>query len=206
MATLIIFSGGCNSGKTTTLKSVAEKLQSFGYKVNIIDELIRKETDKPIDELRKDANAYLKLQDKIISAKIEQEKVAIKDNRTDTIYLADRAATDSLFYLENYVDKSQLDENGLLCFCRLHNFVNDYLKRYFWQYTLVVEFQPIAVREIDMFRPMNIELLKEYESTCIAHLNFYYSNGNKKRNHIVVDLNYMEREEVIDKIIEAAKL
>lgn len=206
MATLILFSGGCNSGKTTTLKAVASKLQSLGYRVRILDEIIRKETDKPIDELRKDANAYLKLQDKIIRAKIEQEKTAIEDNRTDDIYLADRAVTDSLFYLENYVDKSQLNEEGLKLFCKLHNSVHEYLKRYFWHYSLVVEFQPVAVRELDLFRPVHIDMMKNYESICIARLNYCYSNVYRKQNFMVVDLNYMKLEEAVDKIIEKAKL
>lgn len=202
MAKLILFSGGCNSGKTTTLKAVASKLQSLGYDVNILDELIRKETDKPIDELRKDANAYLKLQDKIIRAKIEQEKAAIENNRTDDIYLADRAVTDSLFYLENYVDKSQLDEEGLKLFCRLHNSVHEYLKRYFWRYFLVVEFQPVAVREYDLFRPVCIDMMKDYEAIGIERLNWYYSNGYKKQNFMVADLNYTKLEETVDKIIK----
>ena len=202
MAKLILFSGGCNSGKTTTLKAVASKLQSLGYEVNILDELIRKETDKPIDELRKDANAYLKLQDKIIRAKIEQEKAAIENNRTNDIYLADRAVTDSLFYLENYVDKSQLDEEGLKLFCVLHNSIHEYLKRYFWRYSLVVEFQPIAVREHDLFRPVHIDMMKNYEGICIARLNFCYSNGYKYHNFTVIDLNYMKLEKAVDKIIK----
>lgn len=202
MAKLILFSGGCNSGKTTTLKAVASKLQGFGYEVNILDELIRKETDKPIDELRKDANAYLKLQYKIIRAKIEQEKAAIENNRTDDIYLADRAVTDSLFYLENYVDKSQLDEEGLKLFCGLHNSVHEYLKRYFWRYSLVVEFQPIAVQEHDLFRPVHIDMMKNYEAIGIERFNWYYSNGYKKQNFMVVDLNYMKLEKAVDKIIK----
>ena len=202
MAKLILFSGGCNSGKTTTLKAVASKLQSLGYEVNILDELIRKETDKPIDELRKDAKAYLQLQDKIIRAKIEQEKAAIENNRTDDIYLADRAVTDSLFYLENYVDKSQLDEEGLKLFCGLHNSVHEYLKRYFWRYSLVVEFQPIAVREHDLFRPVCIDMMKDYEAIGIEHLNWYYSNGYKYHNFMVADLNYMKLEKAVDKIIK----
>lgn len=206
MAKLILFSGGCNSGKTTTLKAVASKLRSLGYKVNILDEIIRKETNKPIDELRKDAKAYLQLQDKIIRAKIEQEKAAIEDNRTDDIYLADRAVTDSLFYLENYVDKSQLDEEGLKLFCILHNSVHEYLKRYFWRYSLVVEFQPVAVRELDLFRPVHIDMMKNYEGICIARLNYCYSNGYRKQNFVVVDLNYMKLEEAVDKIIEKAEL
>lgn len=206
MAKLILFSGGCNSGKTTTLKAVASKLQSLGYKVNILDEIIRKETDKPIDELRKDAKAYLALQDKIIRAKIEQEKAAIEDNRTDDIYLADRAVTDSLFYLESYVDKSRLDEEGLKLFCKLHSSVHEYLKHYFWRYSLVVEFQPVAVRELDLFRPAHVDMMKNYECVGIARLNYCYSNGYKKQNFMAADLNYMKTEEVIDKIIEKAEL
>ena len=206
MAKLILFSGGCNSGKTTTLKAVASKLQSLGYRVNILDEIIRKETDKPIDELRKDAKAYLALQDKIIRAKIEQEKAAIEDNRTDDIYLADRAVTDSLFYLESYVDKSRLDEEGLKLFCKLHSSVHEYLKHYFWRYSLVVEFQPIAVRELDLFRPVHVDMMKNYECVGIARLNYCYSNGYKKQNFMAADLNHMKIEEVIDKIIEKAEL
>lgn len=206
MATLILFSGGCNSGKTTTLKAVASKLRGLGYRVRILDEIIRKETDKPIDELRKDANAYLKLQDKIIREKIKQEKTAIEDNRGSDIYLADRAITDSLFYLENYVDKSQLDKEGLKLFCRLHSSVHEYLKRYFWRYSLVVEFQPVAVRETDLFRPVHIDMMKNYESICIARLNYYYSKGYRKQNFMVADLNYMKLGEVVDKIIEKAEL
>lgn len=206
MAKLILFSGGCNSGKTTTLKAVASKLQSLGYRVNILDEIIRKETDKPIDELRKDAKAYLALQDKIIRAKIEQEKAAIEDNRTDDIYLADRAVTDSLFYLESYVDKSRLDEEGLKLFCKLHSSVHEYLKHYFWRYSLVVEFQPIAVRELDLFRPVHVDMMKNYECVGIARLNYCYSNGYKKQNFMAADLNHMKTEEVIDKIIEKAEL
>ena len=206
MAKLILFSGGCNSGKTTTLKAVASKLQSLGYRVNILDEIIRKETDKPIDELRKDAKAYLELQDKIIRAKIEQEKAAIEDNRTDDIYLADRAVTDSLFYLESYVDKSRLDEEGLKLFCKLHSSVHEYLKHYFWRYSLVVEFQPVAVRELDLFRPVHVDMMKNYECVGIARLNYCYSNGYKKQNFMAADLNHMKTEEVIDKIIEKAEL
>lgn len=206
MAKLILFSGGCNSGKTTTLKAVASKLQSLGYKVNILDEIIRKETNKPIDELRKDAKAYLALQDKIIRAKIEQEKAAIEDNRTDDIYLADRAVTDSLFYLESYVDKSRLDEEGLKLFCKLHSSVHEYLKHYFWRYSLVVEFQPVAVRELDLFRPVHVDMMKNYECVGIARLNYCYSNGYKKQNFMAADLNHMKIEEVIDKIIEKAEL
>lgn len=203
MAYLILFSGGCNSGKTTMLKAVASKLQSLGHKVNILDELIRKETDKPIDELRKDAKSYLKLQDKIIRRKIEQEKAALEDE-SKTIYLADRAVTDSLFYLENYVDKSQLDdEESLKLFCRLHSFAHRYLDYNFWLYSLVIEFKPIAVKEYDSFRPTYISMLKEYESTCISRMNYVYSNGYAAGNYMTVNLNSTTTEKATAKIIKS---
>ena len=205
MAKLILFSGACNSGKTTTLKAFAKRLQDEGYKVVVLDELIRNVTDKPIDELRKDVKAYLTIQNKIICEKIEQEKVAIED-MSDTIYLADRAVTDSMFYLENYVDKSKLDEDDIKLYCKLHRSVHEYLKRYFWRYTLVVEFQAIDIHEVDMFRPRQIELMKEYEQTCIARLNFSYSNGYKTHNFTPVDLNYMTVDEVIEKIAEETEI
>lgn len=200
MAYLILFSGGCNSGKTTMLKAVASKLQSLGHKVNILDELIRKETDKPIDELRKDAKSYLKLQDKIIRRKIEQERTALKDE-SQTIYLADRAVTDSLFYLENYVDKSQLDdEESLKLFCRLHKFAHNYLEYNFWRFSFVFEFLPLTVKEHDSFRPAYIEMLKNYESICISRMNYMYSNGYAERNFKAIDLNSIDAEKAAKKI------
>lgn len=205
MATLILFSGACNSGKTTTLKAVASKLRNTGYKVNILDELIRKEITEPIDKIRKDAKAYLLLQEKIIKAKIEQEKIAINDLHTGEIYLADRAVTDSIFYLENYIDKSQLDADDLNKFRNLHKYVHDYLTHYFWQYSLVVEFEPIAVRELDLFRPVNVDILKEYEYTCISRLNYIYSKGNDS-NRIKINLKSLSLNEAVELIIECANL
>lgn len=201
MAKLILFSGGCNSGKTTTLKAVASKLQSFGYEVKILNEIIRKETDKPIDELRKDAKSYLQLQNKIIRAKLEQEIAAINDE-TNCIYLADRAATDSLFYLENYVDKSQLDEESIKLFCNLHYTVHNHLLHYFSRYHLVVEFMPLKVQQLDIFRPAYIDIMKKYESRCISRLNIYYSNGNCCSTVMCIDLNCTKQEEAINKIIK----
>lgn len=205
MATLILFSGACNSGKTTTLKAVASKLRNTGYKVNILDELIRKEITEPIDEIRKNAKAYLLLQEKIIKAKIAQEKIAINDLHTDEIYLADRAATDSIFYLENYIDKSQLDADNLNKFRNLHKYVHDYLTRNFWRYSLVVEFEPIAVRELDLFRPVNVDILKEYEYTCISRLNYAYSKGNGS-NRIKINLKKLSLNNAVELIIECAGL
>lgn len=206
MAKLILFSGGCNSGKTTTLRAVADKLVAMDYDVKILDELIRKETNMPIDELRKNANAYLDLQNKIIRKKIELEKAAIEDSSND-IYLADRAATDSMFYLENYVDKNQLDDEHIAIFCELHKSLDEYLKRYFWRYHLLIQFAPLEVKVQDKFRPKRVDILKDYESHCIERLNFTYylkiSTAMKKVKIMNVDLNYsIWKESVVNRIID----
>ena len=109
MSKVIAFSGGCFSGKTTTMNEVKAYLEDAGYKVVVLGELIRTATSKPIDVIRKDPTAYLRLQEKIIRSKIEQENKALEDD-SNTVYLADRAITDSLFYLQNYVDKSGLSD------------------------------------------------------------------------------------------------
>ena len=198
MAKLVLFSGGCNSGKTTTLKAVAEKLRSLGYEVEIIDEQIRKETNLSIDELRKDTKAYLQMQTKIIESKMAQEQKAIKDE-SKKIYLADRAVTDSLFYLENYVDKTRLDKSDLYEFYALHNDVTWYLKNFFKQYSLVIEFTPITMDEDDKYRPKNLSVLKLYEYKCISRLNYLYSTYSNTTDRIMrLSLNHVATEIAAD--------
>lgn len=204
MAKVIVFSGACNSGKTTTIKAVAAKLRKQHYTVHILKELIREETDIPIDELRKDANAYMELQDKIIRKKVQQELEAFADSPY-SIYLADRAATDSMFYLENYVDKSQLDEKHIQMFCELHAMLNYYLECNFWKYYCIVQFAPLNVNEQDIYRPKHIDILKKYEALCIKRLNRFYADyfTPKLSSHFVnVDLNCIEQDEAIRRIIK----
>lgn len=204
MATLVLFSGGCNSGKTTTLKAVASELQRLGCKVQILDEIIRKEIDVPIDQIRKDAKAYLQLQDKIIRAKIKQEIEAIED-KSDCIYLADRAVTDSMFYLENYVNKSELDEDGIELLCNLHKYAHEYLQKYACKFELIAEFSPVEVKEKDDFRPAKINVLKDYEKTCISNLNYVYTNGYRRCNYTYINFNLFSSELAVSIIVGKIK-
>lgn len=197
MAKLILFSGPCNSGKTTTLKSLHQWLFSVGVEARILDEIIRRETDVPIDELRKDAHNYLLLQSKIITDKIELEKIAINDLRNE-VWLADRAVTDSLFYLENYVNKNELSEEDIKIFAKLHEQICSYLKTYFKSYCLV-QFSPIRNIEEDSFRPKNLSLLQDYEYECINRLNEYYSNYSN-RKFMRIDLNAYTKKQAILRI------
>ena len=178
MAKLIVFSGGCHSGKTTTLNKVAELLEKQGYEVKKLSELMRNAMPtKSIDELRKDALEYLSTQDKIISEKMQQETAAFND-KSDCIYLIDRAITDSMFYLTHYVDKSQLNKFGLELFTKLYFEVKLHALKAFKYggYDLLVEFEPIReIKTVDAYRPDNMDLMVEYEADCISILNTAFS-------------------------------
>lgn len=199
MAKLILFSGGCNSGKTTTLLKTKEALIKDGYEVEVVDELIRDQINESIDEIRTKPNKYLELQQAIIGKKIEQELKAFSDT-SNKIYLFDRAATDSLFYLESYVDKIRLSNINLEVFCAMHEYIHKYLLDHFKLYTLVIHFEPIDKNQLSLFRPKQLDLLKTYENSCIKRLNYFYSECVAHENLIEVDLNKDEVLTVIDKI------
>lgn len=196
MSKVIAFSGGCFSGKTTTINEVKAYLEDAGYKVVVLGELIRTATSKPIDMIRKDPAAYLRLQEKIIRSKIEQENKALEDD-SNTIYLVDRAITDSLFYLQNYVDKSGLSNEDMVAYCKLHKEVIEHANKVFGikepKYFVVLEFSPIDGTSDDMFRPKHIDCSKEYEHDAICVLNNSFATrllGDILTTQIIrVDLN-----------------
>lgn len=207
MSKVITFSGGCFSGKTTTMNAVKAYLEDAGYKVVVLGELIRTATDKPIDEIRKDPTAYLHLQEKIIRSKIEQENKALEDN-SDTVYLADRAITDSLFYLQNYVDKSGLSDDGMIAYCKLHKEVIEHANKVFGikepKYFAVIEFSPIHGQSNDKYRPKHIDFSKEYEYDAIRILNNSFATrllGDILTTQIIrVDLNKDSLKELLHTI------
>ena len=185
MSKVIAFSGSCFSGKTTTMNEVKAYLEDAGYKVVVLGELIRTATSKPIDVIRKDPTAYLRLQEKIIRSKIEQENKALEDD-SNTVYLADRAITDSLFYLQNYVDKSGLSDEDMVAYCKLHKEVIEHIDILSKANNfIVIEFSPLMGKSDDIFRPKHIEYSKEYEHDAISILNNRFTY-----NHLIkVNLN-----------------
>ena len=70
---IIVFTGGCYSGKTTSMEIIKKLLEEQGKSVIFLDELIRKYNIESIDDIRKDANKYMDLQYDIISGKIQAE-------------------------------------------------------------------------------------------------------------------------------------
>ena len=172
---IVAFSGGCFSGKTTTINKIAEKLKQLGYNVCILNENIR---DKKIfkkagsiDNIRQDPNSYLLLQEVIIREKIfnENKLLGLKYD-TKTVILIDRALTDSLFYLSCYVDKVNLTSENKEIFRYLFNSIYTYLS-FTKRYDKVLEFMPLKIESIDEYRPKDLEQLHFFEYEMIHCLN-----------------------------------
>lgn len=206
MSKVIAFSGGCFSGKTTAAFVIKSYLENAGYKVVVLDELIRTATDKPIDEIRKNPAEYLKLQETIIRGKIEQEIKAFADT-SDVVYLADRAITDSLFYLQNYVDKSSLNDEEIIRFCNLHKDVIQHAKYAFsdFGYLSVIEFKPLRGENTDKFRPKHIDHSKEYEHDAIRTLNLSFQSYSSVPFIKYVDMNVEDVYELAMSVIKNLK-
>lgn len=205
MSKVIAFSGGCFSGKTTAMQAVKKSLEDAGYKVTVLDELIRTVIDIPIDVIRSNSSGYLEIQDKIIRGKIAQEIKAFED-KSDTIYLVDRAITDSLFYLQNYVDKNSLPSYKMKIFCNLHKDVVQHAKYAFSNdgYFAVVEFKPLCGENTDKFRPKHIDYSKEFEHDAIHILNlsFQYTSSVPFK---FVDLNEGDVQNLVSSIHKLLK-
>lgn len=157
----IAFSGGCFSGKTSTMEALKSILEKEGYNVVIISEAMREteaaKSGMSIDAIRQDANLYFKLQKEIIQKKINQEFEAF-NGKPDTIYLFDRAITDSLFYYEFYVDKGKLDNKEE--YFKFHKYLLDKVSSTLNQVDLLIEFKPLNNRDInaDKMRPAYLSL------------------------------------------------
>ena len=202
---VIAFSGGCFSGKTTTMEKLKELLEKRGHKVAMLSELVREHKIESIDKLRQDPSAYLKFQQGIILEKIDAE---LNCTKLDVdVVLVDRAITDSLFYLMFYVDKSRLSFDDIALFYSLQNRTRMHMKQAFKQiYNLVIEFSPInAVCDDKVFRPKQIGALKYIEYDIISMLNDYAVSPTLGK-YIRWDLNTQSAEELILKIIERYKL
>lgn len=209
MSKLIAFSGGCCSGKTSTIELVKEKLTAAGYNVKIISENMREldvfkqNAGLTIDALRKDVSMYLSVQESIIPEKAKRELEASIDE-SDTIYLIDRALSDSIFYLQCYVNKSELSQSDVKRYYLLHNNAITLAQRAFTSlYDIVLEFTPLSIVEKDVFRPQaDLGYSNKFEYDAIHILNNYFC---PKEKLIKVDLNTTKQLEMVEKIINMIK-
>ena len=197
----VVFSGGCYSGKTTTMKKAKEIFEKRGLKVVMLDELIRSsKLDCSIDLIRKSPSRYLQLQNEVIIGKIEQERVQhFMDEKC--VVLCDRAITDSIFYLTFYVDKSQLTRDELQLLEDLYAYADEYAKYAFSNvYDVIFEFKPLNNTDNDdTFRPDAIDISKLYEHRMISTLNTaYISDANCTCERFCIDLNMVEHRSGIE--------
>lgn len=197
----IAFSGGCFSGKTTTMKLAKKIFESNGIKVVMLDELMRDKKIVSIDEIRKNPVDYLNLQEEIIKKKIEMEKELLSRNE-ECIVLIDRAITDSLFYMLFYIDKSGLDYKDMLKFEKLYAYVHKYASTVFRDvYDILIEFQPlnsIACIQAcdDKYRPMNLLVQRLSEHRLISTFNRAYCNDDCKCTNIYLNVSMAKENEL----------
>lgn len=202
---VIAFSGGCFSGKTTTMEKLKETLEARGHRVTMLSELVREHKIESIDKLRENPSDYLAFQYEVITAKIDAENGC--KNADANVVLIDRAITDSLFYLLFYVDKGKLSFDDLTLFYHLQRKTIEHIHKAFIKiYDLVIEFSPISKRCYDaVYRPKQIGALKYIESEVISMLN---DSANHGRCGTLVgwDLNEQSSETLIHRIIDRFKL
>lgn len=208
----IAFSGGCFSGKTSTMEALKSILEKEGYNVVIISEAMREtevaKSGMSIDAIRQDANLYFKLQKEIIRKKINQEFEAF-NGEPNTIYLFDRAITDSLFYYEFYVDKSKLDNKK--DYFRFHKYLISKVSLMLNKIDLLIEFKPLKNCNVndDKMRPAYLEEASYLEYTCIHRLNYTYRRINSglgyRLGFMSINLNNECNNNCIEQIIDEIK-
>ena len=205
----IAFSGGCFSGKTSTMEALKFILEKDGYKVVIVNEAMREtevaKSGMSIDAIRQDANLYFKLQKEIIQKKINQEFEAF-NGEPNTIYLFDRALTDSLFYYEFYLDKNKLDNKKE--YFKFHEHLINKVCSNINQIDLLIEFKPLNVRDVseDKMRPAYLKEASYSEYACIHRLNHFYRRKSEKRlGFFTIDLNDRKFNNCIEQIIDKIK-
>lgn len=204
----IAFSGGCFSGKTSTMEALKSILEKEGYKVAIINEAMREtevaKSGMSIDAIRQDANLYFKLQKEIIQKKIDQEFKAF-NGEPNTIYLFDRALTDSLFYYEFYVDKSKLDNKEE--YFKFHKYLLDKVSSTLNQVDLLIEFRPLENCNIndDKMRPAYLEEVSYSEFNCIRRLNYSYRQRDDRHGSMYINLNSKYYNNCVERIINKIK-
>lgn len=190
-----VFTGGCYSGKTTSMNIIKKILEEKGKKVIYLDELIRRYDIGSIDDIRNNPNAYMDLQYEIITAKMESEIEADELINSNICILIDRAVTDSLFYLTFYVSKNSLDEEHQQKFIKLFNKLNSYLIETPNIYDYIFEFTPIKkLEEQDTFRPKNLKDFQHIEYEMIKKYNKIYYDSHP--GFMTIDLNNIPLKDV----------
>lgn len=196
MPFIVPFSGGCFSGKTTTMRDV-QIILSKEYNCRIVEEPIRRLKIASIDELRKRPSEYLKMQLKITPARINHE-LSLRETAMPAIFLVDRAIADSMFYPLFYLNTEELNNRELVKAKDLFSLMQKSAQfLYNGVYNHVLFFKPMELACTDTkFRPTRIDVLKYIESDMILNLTRSFTG-----NFTVFNMNYQTAEEVANLIL-----
>lgn len=206
MVKVIPFSGSCLSGKTTTMFDLKLKLENEGYKIAIAGEPIREILDElkiDIDQLRNDADAFLKVQNKVLERRIKNETFDIDNQYKDYDFLfIDRSAADVFFYVSFYFDKKLLKtDKQTEEYTTLLSAVKSYVDESGEIYSKVLLFKPLEkiIINDDSYRPKDIsEEKKNMEYQMIKMYNQLFFNMSKL---ITVNMNESTELERLYKIL-----
>lgn len=208
---LIVFTGGCFSGKTTTMGVMKELFEKY-FNINtiILKEPIR---DYPgsenISELRKNREEYLNMQIYTTNQRIDMTLSALEKYKdSETVILIDRGLADCMFYAMYYIHGDKLTEESRKKYNTfLRETENTALTKFYnGVYDYVLEFKPLeinATEEDKKFRPVDIDEKKYIESNLIHAWNKKFcENNNVKWDRL--DLNRMTNEDLNDYIKDLA--
>lgn len=185
---VIAFSGGCCSGKTTTLNALKDRLEQEGFRVMSFKadtHAYLKERNATIDSIRKVAFDYLRYQEFVCTEQWKFENQILREFYNDyDVILLDRSLFDCLFYTIYYFN---LGDDGLRFGLGLERYYNLQLDLYKHLqeavdrvYDLTLCFEPLMEPkgEVNTFsRPSNIKMLKHIEGLGIRKIvDAYYFN------------------------------
>ena len=158
----IILTGAANSGKSILAQNMAETLYRDGFNVHFLRSPARGILmgPKPLKDLREKPRVYLRLQEKIFEAQLDQLYEASKRNYDEpAVFIFDRFILDTFMYVNLYCKPKGLFKRALLekklnLMRRIFNnavFIADELQ------PLFIHCAPIPITQYGPFRPSNIK-------------------------------------------------
>ena len=170
---LIGFSGSCNSGKTTLARALCEELRRRGYRVEVVEEVVRvvfkrfseRFGFKDLNEVRR-SDKHTLFQLEVLKEQIKRENEAL--TRSDFV-ISDRTIYDNLFYT---IFWNSADWKGLKEYVRTFRSLGSR------RYDIVFLCRPLSSARRDGFRDFDlnyvdvqdliIELLADRENVVVV--------------------------------------
>lgn len=206
---VVAFSGGCCSGKTTTLNALKGQLEKEGKKVLVFkadSHAYLAERNTTIDAIRRRALDYLRFQEWICHEQANFENQILQDRYYEyDVILLDRSLFDCLFYTQYYIDLGNESLQLGMGFNRYYD-LQLYLDKYLTKaiqriYDMVLFFEPIVAPEGDtsMYsRPVGLDMLKYIEGQGIYSLIKYRAAPGRL---CLINLNTTELQKAIQNIM-----